>query len=137
MSVAAPMLGSGQNALKGRYGYAADNLVSARVVLADGSAVTASASENADLFWALRGAGHNFGVVTSMEIKVYDATKRWTANEYAFTQDKLEAFFETWNRLEAEIEDPGLLAMNGAFFRNPEIDPEHVRCSLTCVIKCS
>lgn len=130
VSVAGPMLGSGQNLLKARYGFAADNLVSARVVLADGSAVTASEKENRDLFWALRGAGHNFGVVTSMEINVFDASKRWTMVEYFYTQDNLGAYFETWNRLEAEIEDPGLLVLNGAFLRNPGVDTQHVSWEL-------
>lgn len=58
--------------LQGRYGFSADNLASARVVLADGSAARASATENTDLFWAIRGAGHNFGIVTSYDLKLYD-----------------------------------------------------------------
>lgn len=112
--------------LQGRYGFAADNLVSARVVLADGSAVTASATENADLFWAIRGAGHNFGIVTSYDLKVYDAGEDWTMIALSFKEDKLEDFFDTWNKLEDEHDDPGMLVLNGVMARNDMLDPDQV-----------
>jgi len=125
ISIAGPLLGGGHGLLQNKNGFSADHLLSARVVLADGRAVTASPTENEDLFWALRGAGHNFGIVTSFEVDVYDQwLDGWNIITWVFTQDKLEEYFETWNRLEEEIDDVGLLVMNGHYLRIPTFDPD-------------
>src|SRR5262249_31329724 len=69
--VAGFTLGGGFGWTSRKFGYAADNLISADIVTADGEFCRASESENTDLFWALRGRGGNFGVVTSFEFTAH------------------------------------------------------------------
>jgi FAD/FMN-containing dehydrogenase len=69
--IAGLTLGGGQSWLGSKHGFAIDNLLSADIVTADGKLHTASAAQNEDLFWGIRGAGHNFGVATSFEYRLH------------------------------------------------------------------
>jgi FAD/FMN-containing dehydrogenase len=69
--IAGLTLNGGMGHLRRKHGLSSDNLLSGDVVTADGRSLTASAEENADLFWAIRGGGGNFGVVTSFEYRLH------------------------------------------------------------------
>ncbi|KAH6647948.1 hypothetical protein BKA67DRAFT_578957 [Truncatella angustata] len=77
----------------GLYGFGVDNVLSLRVVTADGQIRNVTAASDPDLFWALRGAGPNFGIVTSAVVKAHPASSddmlAWTGS-LVFTSDKLE-----------------------------------------------
>lgn len=77
-----------------------DNFVKLNVVLANGSSIVVANDSHPDLFWSMKGAGHNFGVVTSLEIKVYSPpTQTWYFRNYFYTEDKLETLFQELNNL--------------------------------------
>ncbi|GAB1197568.1 hypothetical protein APSETT444_006865 [Aspergillus pseudonomiae] len=97
-----PALGGGHGYLQGRHGLIADNFVSLEVVTADGEIRTASQDgPESDLFWAMKGAGHNFGIVTSVTQKIYDVPNNgvWSFVKHTYTQDKLELLFQYLNIL--------------------------------------
>jgi hypothetical protein len=90
-------LGGGMGWLTGLYGTTIDNLVAAKVVVADGRILSVSENENTDLYWAIRGAGHNFGVVVEFTIQGHDQTNEVFAGGLVFTSDKLVAVVDGFN----------------------------------------
>ncbi|KAJ4858409.1 FAD binding domain-containing protein [Trichoderma breve] len=113
-------LGGGLGWLTGLYGTVVDNLVAAKVVIADGSLLNASEKENADLFWAIRGAGHNFGVAVEFTIKGHDQTNEVYAGGYVFTPDKLIAIIDALN---AKMKNPDPKASAILVFASPPTMP--------------
>ncbi|OJJ46860.1 hypothetical protein ASPZODRAFT_131756 [Penicilliopsis zonata CBS 506.65] len=100
-SLVGPGLGGGHGFLQGKYGLISDQFVSMRLAIADGHIETVSATSHPDLWWAMQGAGHNFGIVTEVTSKIYDIEDDgvWSYESYIFTHDKVEAIFDRINTL--------------------------------------
>src|SRR5260370_22105368 len=82
-------LGGGESSLTPKFGYGCDNISRVDVVTADGRVVTARDGENDDLFWAMRGAGANFGVATSLEFRLHPLEKVFSGHlRYPIRQAK-------------------------------------------------
>ncbi len=92
-------LGGGYGWLSGEHGLVIDNLLAVQMVLADGSIVTASQSENTDLFWAVRGAGQSFGVAVEFSYRAYVQESSVWAGQMAFPPNNLEAVAAAANQI--------------------------------------
>ncbi len=114
-------LGGGIGFLCRKLGLTIDNLASMEVVLADGSVVTASADEHPDLFWALRGGGGQFGIVTRFDYRVHPIGPEVMVAQAYYPMDDAKAAL-TWLRdyMHSASEDLGLAT---SFLRVPPIDP--------------
>jgi FAD/FMN-containing dehydrogenase len=124
--IAGLTLGGGFGWLEGTCGMAVDNLLAADVVLADGRLVRASADENSDLFWALRGGGGNFGVVTAFEYRLHAISQivgGMVVHPYSAARDVLK-FYGTF--LETA---PDPLTVAAANLTGPD---GHKVCAIVC-----
>ncbi|KKA18465.1 hypothetical protein T310_7583 [Rasamsonia emersonii CBS 393.64] len=90
-------LGGGFGWLSGEHGPVIDNLVGAKVVIANGEILNASETENQDLFWAIRGAGHNFGVTVEFRYQAYEQPNPIYAGRLVFSPDKLSKLMNVLN----------------------------------------
>lgn len=121
-------MGGGHGRYEGLYGLAGDNIIEMKVVLADGSSITVSDKSNKDLLWAMRGAGHNFGIVTRLKLTIYPAKiKTWHYHNYYWSQDKLERVFRELNKLQDDGKTPPLLGVVfGQIYIDPSINRDEV-----------
>jgi FAD/FMN-containing dehydrogenase len=103
--VAGFTLGGGIGWLMRKHGLACDNLRSAEIVTADGQAITASADENADLFWGLRGGGGNFGIVTSFEFDLHSVGPTVAAGPIFYPGDDAAEILRRYREIAAELPD--------------------------------
>ncbi|KAM7192092.1 hypothetical protein V8F33_008517 [Rhypophila sp. PSN 637] len=119
-----PALGGGHGFLQGQFGLPADQIISARVVLASGKVITVSEKENKDLYWGLRGAGHNFGIVTEMKYKIYDAVRpEWSYIYFTFQGSQLETLYEVLNKM--MVYQPPEAIHWSVWSKNETADPVH------------
>ncbi|MFE9172108.1 FAD-binding oxidoreductase [Streptomyces kebangsaanensis] len=98
-------LGGGVGWLLRRHGLASDNLTAAQVVTADGRVVRADAEEHAELFWALRGGGGNFGVVTSLEYELHPVGPQVLAGLVFHPVAGARQVITRWRELTADLPD--------------------------------
>lgn len=126
-----PGLGGGFGRYQGFFGLVTDNIIEMDVVIADGSMITVSASSNPDLYWGMRGAGHNFGIVTQFQYKIYDEPiADWFFVTLIFTQDKLEAFFEALNVMGGNGTQPKEIVTYTLYAMDPTISTTEVTVHL-------
>jgi FAD/FMN-containing dehydrogenase len=113
-------LGGGLGYLTRQYGFTVDSLLSADVVLADGSFVTASDEEHPELFWAIRGGGGNFGAVTSFQFRGRPV-RNVVGGPTLFPLDRAAEILRFWDRFIAEAPED----INGwfGFLTVPPVDP--------------
>jgi FAD/FMN-containing dehydrogenase len=97
--VAGLALGGGLGLMQRTHGLACDNVMSMRVVTADGMVRTASATENADLYWALRGAGRGLGVVTEFTFALHPLGPEVASAGFAFPLADAASVFSAWREM--------------------------------------
>jgi FAD/FMN-containing dehydrogenase len=104
VGVAGLALGGGYGPLNGLYGLAADNLLGAEVVLADGRLVATGPDEEPELFWAIRGGGGNFGVITSLRVQLHQ-THHMLAGPIVYPWSEAESVLRRYAAFAATMPD--------------------------------
>ncbi|KAI4138072.1 MAG: hypothetical protein L6R39_006979 [Caloplaca ligustica] len=120
-----PGLGGGFGRYMGYYGLILDNIIDMTVVLANGDVTHVSATSNPDLYWGMKGAGQNLGIVTEANFKIYDyPTSHWVYAEFiwANADEQLEPLFEAINKINVNSSQPKEL---GSLYTMFAMIPEH------------
>jgi hypothetical protein len=104
VGIAGLTLGGGQGQLMSKYGAACDNLMSAQLVTVDGRQLEASQNSNQDLFWAIRGGGGNFGVMTALEYRLHQVTDV-LAGTLMYPAGRTAEMLQTFEKLVATAPD--------------------------------
>jgi FAD/FMN-containing dehydrogenase len=115
--IAGLTLGGGFGWLSRSFGLASDNLIAAEVVTASGDIVHASAQEHSDLFWAIRGGGGNFGVVTRFEFQLHEVGELY-AGLLLYPRTMANAFMRAWAGWTATA--PNAVSSMAAFLHTPD-----------------
>jgi FAD/FMN-containing dehydrogenase len=118
--IAGLTLGGGFGWLSRSYGLVCDNLLSAEVVTATGDVVTASADENPDLFWGIRGGGGNFGIVTRFEFQLYPVEELY-AGLILYPRSQAAEFMQRYAELTSSA--PDQFSSMAAFLHTPDAEP--------------
>ena len=98
-------LGGGVGRYQGIHGLIIDSLISVELITAAGKQITVSKTQNPDLFWAIRGAGMNFGVIVNATYQVYDLTNQGKVQvvDFVFTKEQNESYFKTLASLSGKL----------------------------------
>jgi FAD/FMN-containing dehydrogenase len=115
--IAGLTLGGGFGKLGRKYGLSIDNLVSVEIVAADGRLLRASATEHQDLFWAVRGGGGNFGIVTSFEYRLYPVGPMLLAGSILHPYDRARDAMRFYQAFASTA--PDALSLDGALATTP------------------
>ncbi|KAH8799335.1 hypothetical protein F5884DRAFT_869104 [Xylogone sp. PMI_703] len=112
VSIVGAALGGGHGREQGLYGLVSDQVVSIRLLTADGKLIEASKTRNPELFWAMRGAGHNFGVALAMTLQLYDTPPGWGHDyflgSYFFDTEELDEVVQSLYLTIQGPQDPDL-----------------------------
>src|SRR5438093_2472592 len=123
--VAGLTLGGGMGRLQRRYGFSVDNILSVDLVTADGRLVHVSEDEHPDLFWGIRGAGPNFGVVTSFEFRLHPVGPQVTHGGLLFPTDRAHEVAAAFGEVSSAAPDEVFLSLGfGLASEEDDLGPE-------------
>ncbi|RBQ83364.1 hypothetical protein VDGD_05837 [Verticillium dahliae] len=126
-------LGGGHGRYEGLYGMISDNMLQLNVVLANGSTIRINTTSHSDLLWGMKGAGHNFGIVTSYEMNIFPrGPDTWHYHNYIWRGEQLEAVFNALNHFHGNGSTPIDMAFNvGTFMIDASVSSEEPVLSWT------